>query len=172
MSEPKSNPLHAEGVRAFEADNGLRGKLGADIDLRRDVFTAEKIAKSQQVINDAVADYFQDTMPDVIAMHDACTAMEKDSNRHLEQLSVIVERAFRMKGQSETLGFTLIAIVSSSLHHYCKDQFRNDEAGYIIVRKHIDTLRAAFMQKLGGNGGPTGQELIKGLNLLIQKFSR
>lgn len=172
MSEPKPNPLHSDGVRAYEANDSLCGKLGRDVDLRRDLFTPERIAQSQQVINNAVADYFNDAMPDIQAMHEACEAMEKDASGHKQQVQLIMDNAFRVKGQSETLGFSLIARVSSSLHHYCKDQFRADEAGYVVVRKHIDTLRAAFAKKLEGDGGKLGTELTQSLDLLIQKMAR
>lgn len=170
MTESNDNPLHDMGVRAYRPENALRNALGKDIDLRRDLFTPERIAQSQQVINDAADNFFDEAMPDLDAMHRACLELEKEPAKQ-ETVTQIAEGAFRMRGQSETLGFELIAKVSSSLQRYCEGGYPQDESGVTVVRKHVDTLRVAFAQSLKGDGGKTGKELAENLNKLIAKFA-
>lgn len=171
MPDKSENPLHQSGVRAYEPENKLRGMLGEDVDLRRDVFTADKIAKSQQVIDTAVANYFADTASEVKQMADCCAAIERGDANAMQLVRSIADIAMRMKGQSETLGFTLVAKVSSSLYQYGLERAVISEHTPTIIRKHVDSLRVAFAQELKGDGGALGAELITSLEKLKTKFS-
>lgn len=168
----KRNPLSGvTGVQAYEPDKRLRDKIGRDVDLRKDIFTPEQIAKTQQVINEAAADFFDETLKDVEAMHAECRQLEAGEGDAKALLSELAGRAQLIKGQAETLGFTLVAKVGASLCDYCRNQNDSDETAAIVVRKHVDTLRVAFHERLNGDGGDTGKELIVSLNRLIEKFS-
>ena len=172
MSKTKRNPLQGEtGTKAFEPDFAIRDKIGKDVDLRKDVFTADRIAKSQEVINEAANDFFGDAQANVDAMISLCDAIEADASDYKNKVKDIAENAILLRGQSETLGFGLVAKVSDSLNHYCMQTQEHSESAVIVLRKHIDTLRVAFHEKLKGDGGQIGQELIQSLDKLIQKFA-
>lgn len=173
MSSKPTNPLNGiSGVNAYAPDYALKKKIGNDVDLRRDVFTEDRMAMSQQVIDEAAGEFFDDAAEDVEWMHTACGRIEKGGEGDIETMKEIGQRAHRLKGQAETLGFGLVAKVGSSLSNYCQAQRSADETAVIVVRKHVDTLRVAFHQRLEGTGGEVGGELIQSLEKLIRKFSR
>lgn len=171
MSTKKRNPLSGvEGDKAFAPDRRLKDKLGKEIDLRRDVFTPENIAKTQELIDEAAADFFDDSMEEIDKMVTACAKMETAENPTVLQ-NEIGMIAQLLKGQAETLGFDLVAEVGNSLANYCRTHQDSPQTATIIVRKHVDTLRVAFHQRLEGRGGAVGSELVESLEKLINKLS-
>ena len=36
-----------------------------------------------------------------------------------------------------------------------------------MIRAHVDALRAVVVSKLRGDGGPIGQEIVKGLHKIV-----
>ena len=173
MSKKSYNPLAGGNeVKAFDPQKKLKDKIGKDVNLRKDIFTPEQIAKTQEVLDEAAAGFFHDAVADLERVHRACGQIEDGKGNVKALVKEIGHKATVMRGQSEALGFELVAKVSASLSDYCKTHSFTHETAIVVIRKHIDTLRVAFHEKLEGDGGQTGDELIQSLNKLIQKFSK
>lgn len=83
----------------------------------------------------------------------------------------ISNQVFILKHQAETLGYTLLTQASDSLYDFCSLYFRpGDSAQFIVIRKHLDTIKFIVREKMRGDGGAKGHELIQSLHLLRKKY--
>ncbi len=80
--------------------------------------------------------------------------------------------AHELRGQGGTFGYPLITLFAKSLYETTAYPCREDDANLEICRAHLDTLRAVIREKMEGDGGEVGRQLMMALNQAIQKFSR
>jgi hypothetical protein len=171
-SSPKLNPLYGSKViQNFEGETSLHQKIGQGSALRDKVFTEDKIAQCQQLINNAVSTFFKDNVSMIDRMEAACNQHQKGEGDPKAHLDFIMSSALSLRSQSDTLGFSLVSAVAQSLFDYYRTSFKPDDNGFTIVRKHLETMRAAFSNSLIGDGGVLGAELLSSLQKLIVKFS-
>lgn len=168
MSE--KNDLSNSNVTSTTPDFALKRKIGTDVSIR-DAFDEDVIASAESVIEESKQDFFGDALRDIESMetsYSEATKTPEDSKKHVK---AIQQHAFSMKGQSETLGFELMAHASKSLYDFCAKHYRaNDAEQLIVVRKHLDTIHLIVKEKMQGDGGAIGHELVRSLHLLIQKY--
>jgi chemotaxis protein histidine kinase CheA len=157
-------------VTSTTPDYALKKKLGPDVSLR-DAFSDDVIASAESVIEESKNDFFGDALKDVHTMEDAYAYAIKTPKESKPHIKEIERKVFSLKGQSETLGFDLLAHASKSLYDFCTTYFRaGDSDQLIVVRKHLDTIKLIIKEKMQGDGGPVGNELIKSLHLLTKKY--
>lgn len=164
-----SSKKNAVEVTATNPDFALKKKLD-DVSIK-DAFPDDVIASAESVIEEGKQDFFIDAHKNVETMEAAYSGAVKapdDAKKHIKEIELVV---FSLKGQSETLGFDLLALASKSLYDFCTKHFRaGDGEQLIVVRKHLDTISLITKENLKGDGGEIGQELIKSLKLLTQKY--
>ena len=157
-------------VTALNPDFALKKKLGPDVSIR-DAFTDDVVAAAEDMIEVSKKDFFGDAIKDLHSMEDAYVYANKSPKESKPHIDEIARKAFSMKGQSETLGFDLLSLASKSLYDFCTKTFRaGDKEQLIVVRKHLDTLKVIIKEKMQGDGGLIGKELIKSLQLLTRKY--
>ncbi|MEQ8736138.1 MAG: response regulator [Rhodospirillaceae bacterium] len=88
---------------------------------------------------------------------------------HLAEVNRI---AHELRGQGGTFGYPLITLFGKSLYETTQYPCREDDANLEICRAHIDTLRAVIREKIEGDGGAIGRQLLTSLNQAITKHSR
>lgn len=157
-------------VTATAPDFALKKKL-EDVSIR-DVFTDESIAEADAVIEESKKDFFGDAASKLEEMETAYTQAEANAKSNKKPVKAIERAAHSLKGQSETLGFDLLAHISKSLYGFCNDNFRTGEDEQIIVlRKHLDALQLIIRDKMQGDGGDIGKALIQSLQQLNKKYA-
>ena len=172
MEDSPKNPLYLKAkTQVYEADSTLHGKIGKHIDMRQDVFTSDKLAQCQQLIDDAVNVFFTDNLPKVTQMVALLDKMKQGGDQQKLSAYELSQMALSLKSQSETLGFVLVTNVIHSLYRYCSSRSEFSDANLTVLSKHLETLNVAFHNTLKGDGGDTGKELMKSLEQLIAKFA-
>lgn len=165
---PKSD--NATEVTATTPNFALKEKLGPDVNIR-DALPEEVVNEAEDIIEESKKDFFEDAKGDLHKMEEAYAFAIKSPKEAATHIKEIAKLCFSMKGQSETLGFNLLAHASKSLYHFCTENFRPDNAEQlIVVRKHLDTLNVIIKDKIQGNGGAIGKDLVKNLHLLTKKY--
>lgn len=157
-------------VTATTPDFALKKKL-EDVSIR-DVFTEESIAEADKVIEESKKDFFGDAAKRLENMEAAYAQAENDPKANKKPVKEIERTSHSLKGQSETLGFDLLAHVSQSLYSFCNNDFRTGEENQnIVLRKHLDTLQLIVREKMQGDGGDVGKALIQSLQQLNKKYA-
>lgn len=86
----------------------------------------------------------------------------------LERISFI---ANDIKGQGTTFGYPLITEVCQSLCWFIGGADPDDPVTLGVVTAHIDSLKLIVREKMAGDGGDAGRQLIAALELAVQKVS-
>lgn len=164
---PPKTP-HME-VTSTTPKNHIKEKL-EDISIR-DVFTEDSIASADSLIEEKKKDFFGDAKFLLDEMETAYTQLANDSGNP-SQVRALESHCRSLRGQSETLGFDLLAHISKSLLDFCSKHYKaGDNDKNIVLRKHLDTLQLIIRDKMQGDGGAVGKELINSLQLLNKKFA-
>ncbi len=74
-----------------------------------------------------------------------------------------------MRGQGGTFGYPLISVFGKMLYDATGGECREDDNAVEIVKAHIDAMRAVLRDKISGDGGKIGRELLVSLKEAIQK---
>jgi CheY-like chemotaxis protein len=95
-------------------------------------------------------------------------ALEQPSGRrrYFEDINML---AHELRGQGGTFGYPLISIFGKMLYDATGANCREDDNMVEIVRAHIDAMRAVLRDKVSGDGGMVGRELLASLKAAIRK---
>jgi hypothetical protein len=76
-----------------------------------------------------------------------------------------------MKGLGGTFGYPLVTTITHYLSNYLEHCLEHSEARVVptIVTAHIDALNVVLTQKISGDGGVIGRELVIGLEKVVLK---
>lgn len=76
-----------------------------------------------------------------------------------------------MKGLGGTFGYPLVTTITHYLSNYLEHCLDNAEAkvSAAVVSPHIDALYVVLSQKVSGDGGAIGRELVAGLEKVVLK---
>lgn len=95
------------------------------------------------------------------ALQDARTVSGAERDRLIRK--ELFKIAHNAKGQGATFGYPLITQIGEHLCRYIEriPEFQNDEI--LIIRDHVNAMDTILKEKLTGDGGETGQELLNQL---------
>lgn len=148
-------------VYAYEPDRSLSDLVGRSTVLT-DIFTKEKIAACQKLVEDAKSSFFETSREDMLAIEKLAKSkvLEKDYQEFCKQL---FHPATHIKGQAEVFGFSLISKVCKYLIDYCEESAsvqRVTARDVIIIGKLVEALQKAFNEKIVDTGGALEKELV------------
>lgn len=160
-------------VRLFRLRNKLKEKAGVGRASAGDTTVATEaldralaeMKKSQEDYPDWVKQTLNELVDDLKA------AGEKDEVSRQKHFKHIGALAHELKGQGGTFGYPLISVFGKSLN-----EFTEKEVGYVtddhleIVKAHIDVMRAVIKDRISGDGGNIGRELLMVLERAIKKY--
>ena len=77
-----------------------------------------------------------------------------------------------VKGQGSSFGYPLISAIGSQLARFMEDRGDNvSDAQMEVVKVHVEAIRLVMQQKMEGEGGPVGKQIVSGLGLVIKKVT-
>lgn len=160
-------------VRLFRLRNKLKEKAGVGRANAGDTTIAtealERALAEMKKSQEDYPDWVKQTLNDLA--DDLKAAAEKDEVARQRNFKHIGALAHELKGQGGTFGYPLISVFGKSLN-----EFTEKEVGYItdnhleIVKAHIDVMRAVIRDRISGDGGNIGRELIMVLERAIKKY--
>jgi hypothetical protein len=76
-----------------------------------------------------------------------------------------------MKGLGGTFGYPLVTTITHYLSNYLEHCLNSEQAqvSTAVVSPHIDALYVVLSQKISGDGGAIGRELVSGLEKVVLK---
>lgn len=166
----QATPEENDDVVEIKPDYSLKEKIGKDVNMK-DIFSAEAVKSSQEVINKTTKDFLKWVNNDLQNLENSYKLLAANPDKGREAAVEIQKVAFAIKGQSGTFGFDLGSAVAKSLYDFLENDYVEGEKTHIIIiRKHIDTLKTIFRRGVKGDGGKVGGEVHDALGKLIRKF--
>ena len=152
----------------IEVPNPLKNKVSYGPD---GVDTA-MLEKAEALIANLQGDFVvwvQDDLKKLQQSFDAAQALAPAERGHAMQ--EVFGVLHDMKGQGGSFGYPVITQIANTLCRFMESQseFGPQEMEAVLV--HINALRLVVAERLSGDGGTKGQKLLKGLELVLQKFA-
>ncbi len=152
---PKNDP---NAVYAYAPDYALR-KLIGPMPLS-DIFTPEKIAACQKILDDAKASFFETSSADMEFIRVMLNGSDENHQQGFRQL---FEPLANIKGQADVFGFPLISSLCKYLIEYTEEgaeQAVLAAKNQLIIQRLSEALQKAFDERVVDAGGALERELI------------
>ena len=156
--------------RMILPDYSLKKKIGFDVPDEL-IINPLSIAKSEEEIGKMQAQFVTSMLKDLDALHAAYALIIHSPDNLKTSLKTIKDSAASIKARAGVFGYTRASEVANQLYNFCQSYYDKDNAHHlIIIEKHIQTISVIFAQKITGDGGDTGRELMIDLARLINKY--
>lgn len=162
--------IHGQEVIVQKPDRTLKQMLGPDITAEF-IFDEEVIKEAQQVIMNMKDDFVAWVTIDISRLEHAYEELRADPNNR-DALEEISKLALTIKSQAGTFDYGFATLVGKSLYDFTEHLKLVDPLVILVIRKHIDTLYVIFQKEIHGSGPEIGEEVLEGLELLIQKSKK
>lgn len=128
------------------------------------------LEQAEQQLERAALDFTTWALEYLAKLSDLCTEALLEPGRRVRHFSEIHTLALELRGQGGTFGYPLVSRIGKMLFDLTGEGCREDDNAVEIVKCHVDSMRAILREKLSGDGGKTGQAVLKGLQQSIGKF--
>ena len=92
---------------------------------------------------------------------DEALASPGDRRKQFEEINLL---AHELRGQGGTFGYPLVTTFAKMLYDFTGPQGAQEDSAVEIVKAHVDALRVVIREKISGDGGQIGKELLNSLN--------
>ena len=174
MSDAK--PLLAlpsgKSVRYYRFRNRLKEKAasGSGGATGPGTISAEALAEAEKVFQSMADDYpdwVQGHLDRMESHYQRCIGRPELRPRLFKGLNDI---AHDLKGQGGTFGYPLVTVIADSLYNFSRPREIFGDEQVALVRAHLDAIRTVVHQRIKGDGGEIGRELVLAMQMAIRKF--
>ncbi|MFN3462046.1 MAG: response regulator [Oceanibaculum sp.] len=157
----------------FRLPNRVKDKvlaLGGSLEGGIDPSLLRAAEQQIQKMESDYADWVRDYARQLQAQHEIAV---KDPGMAWKPLREMNQIAHELRGQGSTFGYPLITTFGRSLYEYTaldKDTTGVSPELLELIKAHIDGLRAVIADKVKGDGGAIGKELVRMLQIAVKKY--
>ncbi|WP_259782507.1 response regulator [Aestuariispira ectoiniformans] len=149
----------------------LRAKLstGASGDNNEPAFDPALLDAAEAKVADMETDYADwvaESIEKLVQAHHRAIEEMDDASSHLE---VINKVALDLRGQGGIFGYPLMTQFGKSLYECTEEDTKVTPQLLDLINSHIDLIKVVMNQKIKGDGGKMGQELLQSLFEAKQK---
>lgn len=156
-------------IRYFRPPNHLKSKSG--ISGKKDgVFTEGAVDRARREVRKTSETYLETAAEYVTSLSTivADAAKYEDRGEHFYRINNLANQ-FGLQG--ETFGYPLLTMIGHSLSRFTSDSSPNDQQSLDLVKAHIDSLNVVLRNKIAGDGGAAGKELVDHLQAAIKQIT-
>lgn len=164
-------PNAPSDIWLFRLPNNLKEKIGGanikgPIQIPEDLLAQAEASLERQSLD--FTEWAQNYLKDIGVMLDKARAAPEKRRGYINEINVV---AHELRGQGGTFGYPLITIFGKSLYDATHAECGEEDKELDIIKAHIDSMRAVLREKISGDGGPVGRQLLKGMRAAIDKIS-
>lgn len=170
-ADKKVKPENPTDVWYWRLPNVLRDKAagGASSPGQKGEVPTALLEEAEAALERASLDFTTWALEYLAKLSDLCTEALMEPGRRSRHFSEIHNLALELRGQGGTFGYPLISTIGKMLYDSTYEGCRDDDAAVEVVKCHVDSMRAILRDKIAGDGGDLGRQLIKGLKASITK---
>lgn len=166
MASPKSDSQ----VWYFRLPNTLKEKAGGLGATGPGEFPANLLAEAEEQLERSAiefTDWALDYLSQLSKHCDAALESDGDRRKQFEEINLL---AHELRGQGGTFGYPLVTVIAKRLYEFTGSVETTDDAAVEVVKAHVDTLRVVIREKIAGDGGDIGKELLTSLEEVVSKI--
>ena len=161
-------------VWLFRLQNRLKEKLASggsfeDGDAEIDADLLELAREQIANMEDDYSDWVEESIVTLISAHRRAADNPADCAEELDTINSI---AHELRGQGGIFGYPLMTDFGRSLYDVTQPGTKPSGQLIELIKAHIDGIRAVMAERIKGDGGAIGQELMKSLELAKQKHGK
>lgn len=133
-------------------------------------FDESRLRQAEAAVTELKKDFSQWICEDLTRLRQAYESACSDAKKRQEHLDNISGLVHEIKGEAGSYDYPLLTRVAESLQNFVNsvDDCRGVQLD--IVGKYVEAMEAIIREKLEGNGGTTGKELLHALGIAVEKF--
>ncbi len=159
-------------VWIFKLQRHLKAKLTTGYDnTDGPMFDPDLIAAAEAKILEMEGDYTDWVQDSINEMDEAHRAMVEDPETSQQQMASIHRIALELRGQGGIFGYPLMTQFGKSLYETTAENVEPTPKLLDLIEAHIDLINVVVKQKIKGDGGELGRELLNNLSKAKKKFS-
>ena len=156
--------------RMVMPDYTLKKKIGMEVPAEL-LINPLTIASSDEEVKKVQEDFVKVILKDVESLEASYQLLITSPDNVKMLIKNIQDAAESIKARSGIFGYVRATEVAGQLHNFCRRYYdKENKYHLIILEKHIQTIAAIFANKITGDGGEVGKELMRDLARLIQKY--
>lgn len=132
----------------------------------------EALERAEAVIaglQDNYVDWVQDDLRRLQALYQQTVG---DPAERKERIDAMFRIAHDIKGQGGSFGYDLMTRIGNQLCRLMEGRDDLAPAEFEVVRLHIDAMRLIIGERMQGDGGRVGENLVRGLEAVLDKLNR
>lgn len=132
----------------------------------------DALERAEQVIANLTDNYLEWVQEDLAKFQ---AAYDKLAAAAPEDRAAAADAVFQIshdvKGQGGSFGYDLMTVVGNNLCRFIEKAEGDITDKHIeAIKVHIDTMKLVIAENIKGDGGPAGDKLLTGLELVVQKL--
>ncbi len=156
--------------RMIMPDYSMKKKIGLEVPVEL-LINPMTVSHSDDELQKMQEEFLKTIMKDVEQLETSYQILITSPDNARELIARIQEAAESVKARAGIFGYVRATEVANQLSNFCRRYYdRENKYHLIILEKHIQTISAIFANKITGDGGETGKELMRDLARLIQKY--
>lgn len=128
------------------------------------------LEKAEQIIANMQSSYLDWVEDDLARIQALYSRLLNEPEAKAEILKDIFTIAHDVKGQGGSFDFPLMTRIGNSLCRFI-ERIGDGQADKqsVVIKVHIDAMRVVISNKMSGDGGKIGDNLLRGLDLAVEK---
>ncbi|MBF0304141.1 MAG: phosphorelay protein [Alphaproteobacteria bacterium] len=152
----------------IQPPNTLKNKVkygpdGVDLDM---------LEKAEQIIANLQGNYLewvQDDLTKLQGFYDK--ALATPEGERAKVFKDLFGVAHDVKGQGGSFGYHLMTAIGNQLCRFLEGTQKTGAAELDVVKVHLDAMRLVIGQRMEGDGGKMGENLLRGLQAVVAKVA-
>jgi len=159
-------------VWIFKLKKQLREKLTTGFtDSDSSAFDDSLIAAIEEKISEMEGDYADWVSESIQEMNAAHKGMIEDPSASEQHMTTINRVALELRGQGGIFGYPLMTQFGKSLYETTMTGTKPEPKLLELIEAHINLIKVVMNQKIKGDGGTVGRDLLNSLAKAKKKFS-
>lgn len=163
-------PKKPTDVWYFRLPNALKGKAGGG-DSSPGELPNNLLQEAETQLQRSSLDFTEWALQYVSQLQDLCTETLMQPGKRTIYFEKIHMLAHELRGQGGTFGYPLVSVIGKMLYECTGERCPENDSAVEIVKSHVDIMRAVLRDKIAGDGGEVGRQLLEALKQAVEKHS-
>ena len=155
-----------EKVQIINPPNAVKAKVKVGGPGAVDVATLERAEQAIAAMGDQYLDWVQEDLGKIDA---AFVALKAATGDRAQEVDAVFQVSHDMKGQGGSFGYDLITAIGNQLCRMIEKVDTVGDAEVNAIEVHIGAMKLVIAQKMTGNGGQAGDQIMLGLEKVMEK---